>query len=304
MRANTGTAWSGRRFFGVRAVASRPDDLRGGHSKSPGDRVRDKIAASKRKGIWVVGPVPLGYRVTDKKVVAVPEEAVAVRTIFTCYVELGSIGALIEDIDRRGVRTKTTRLVGGFRFGTGALAHLLKNRFYIGEVAYRGAMYAGGHQAIIERRLFEAVQARLAENAVGRRIKLRSSPAILTGRIFDDRGNRMSPSHTKHGVRCRALAVRHDVAFGGRHGRKPMTQGSGSTSAPECAECGGQMPKPSLRPSDQFTSPPAVAMPEIWRPICCSSAGRQGTRLKPKPSSIMAKRPPESCVEPTNRPLT
>jgi site-specific DNA recombinase len=85
--------------------------------------------------------------------------------------------------------------------------HLLicsKNRFYIGEVAYRGAIHQGGHRAIIERGLFEAVQARLAENAVGRRVKLRSSPAILTGRIFDDRGNRMSPSHTnKEGVRYR-----------------------------------------------------------------------------------------------------
>ncbi|SEO22833.1 Site-specific DNA recombinase [Rhodospirillales bacterium URHD0017] len=174
-----------------------------------GERVRDKIAASKRKGIWVGGPVPLGYRVADKKVVAIPDEAVAVRTIFTRYLELGSIGALTKDLDRRGVRTKTTRLVGGrvrggIRFATGALAHLLKNRFYIGEVAYRGAIHAGGHPAIIERELFEAMQARLAENAVGRRIRLRSSPAILTGRIFDDRGNRMSPSHTnKGGVRYR-----------------------------------------------------------------------------------------------------
>jgi len=101
------------------------------------------------------------------------------------------------------------------------------------------------------------------------------------------------------------LAVAHDVAFGGRHGRRLMTQGrSGSTSAPECAECGGQTPKPSLRPSDQFTSPPGVETPEISRPICCSSAGRQGTRLKPSPSSIMANRPPESCVEPTSWPLT
>jgi hypothetical protein len=84
-----------------------------------------------------------------------------------------------------------------------------------------------------------------------------------------------------------------------------ITQGrSGSTSAPECAECGGQTPRPSLRPSDQFTSPPGVATPEIWRPICCSSAGRQGTRLKPSPSSIMANRPLESCVEPISWPLT
>src|SRR5512139_2163170 len=174
-----------------------------------GERVRDKIAASKRKGIWVGGPLPLGYRVADKKVGVVPEEEAAVRTIFTRYLELGSLGALIEDLDRRGVRTRTSRLVdgrvrGGIRFRTGALAHLLKNRFYVGEVVYRGAVHQGGHQPIIERELFEAVQARLAENAVGRRMKLRGSPAILTGRIFDDRGNRMSPSHAnKLGVRYR-----------------------------------------------------------------------------------------------------
>jgi DNA invertase Pin-like site-specific DNA recombinase len=174
-----------------------------------GERVRDKIAASKRKGIWVGGPVPLGYRVADKKVVVVPQEAAAVGTIFARYLELGSIGALIEDLERQGVRTKVSRLIdgrvrGGIRFGTGALAHLLKNRFYIGEVVYRGAIHRGPHQPLIERELFEAVQARLVENAVERRMRLRGSPAILTGRIFDDRGNRMSPSHTnKLGVRYR-----------------------------------------------------------------------------------------------------
>ena len=76
-----------------------------------GERVRDKIAASKRKGIWVGGPVPLGYRRVDKKLVVVPEEAEAVRTIFARYLELGSIGALAEDLDRRGIRTKPRQLV-------------------------------------------------------------------------------------------------------------------------------------------------------------------------------------------------
>jgi DNA invertase Pin-like site-specific DNA recombinase len=174
-----------------------------------GERVRDKIAASKRKGIWVGGPLPLGYRVVDRKVVVVPEEAAAVCNIFSRYLEVGSIGTLIEDLDRRGVRTRSRRLGdgkirGGVRFGTGALAHLLKNRFYIGEVAYRGHIHRGGHQPIVERDVFEAVQVRLAENAVGRQAQMRGSPAILTGRIFDDRGNRMSPSHTnKSGVRYR-----------------------------------------------------------------------------------------------------
>jgi DNA invertase Pin-like site-specific DNA recombinase len=118
-----------------------------------GERVRDKIAASKRKGIWVGGPVPLGYRVIDKKLVVVPEEAEAVRTIFVSYLQLGSMGALIEDLDRRGIRTKANgltngRVRGGIRFGVGSLAHLLKNRFYIREVVYRGATHRGEHEPI------------------------------------------------------------------------------------------------------------------------------------------------------------
>src|SRR6266849_2005031 len=174
-----------------------------------GERVRDKIAASKRKGIWVGGPIPLGYRCIDKKLVVVPEEAEAVRTIFARYLALGSIGALIEDLDRRGIRTKANartdgRLRGGIRFGVGSLAHLLKNRFYLGEVVYRGEVHRGEHEPILDRDLFAAVQAKLVANAVARQVRLKGSPAILTGRIFDDRGNRMSPTHSnKLGVRYR-----------------------------------------------------------------------------------------------------
>ena len=174
-----------------------------------GERVRDKIAASKRKGIWVGGPVPLGYRCVDKKLVVVPEEAETVRTIFAGYLELGSVGALVEDLDRRGIRTKANgladgRMRGGIRFGVGSLAHLLKNRFYIGEVVYRGEAHRGEHAPILDRALFEAVQAKLAANAVARQVRRKGSPAILTGRIFDDRGNRMSPTHSnKLGVRYR-----------------------------------------------------------------------------------------------------
>src|SRR6267154_4729531 len=174
-----------------------------------GERVRDKIAASKRKGIWVGGPVPLGYAAVGKKIVVVAVEAEAVRTIFTRYLELGSVRALADDLDRRGIRSKPRRLsdgrtVGGGRFGVGALAYLLKNRFYIGEVVYRGEVHRGEHEPILARDLFDAVQARLAANAVARRVRLKGSPAILTGRIFDDRGNRMSPTHSsKHGVRYR-----------------------------------------------------------------------------------------------------
>ena len=137
-----------------------------------GERVRDKIAASKRKGLWVGGPVPLGYAAVDKKIVVVPAEAEAVRTIFERYLALGSIRALADELDRQGIRSKRRRLsngrsVGGGRFGVGALAHLLKNRFYIGEVVYRGEVHRGDHAPILDRRLFEAVQAKLAAQSGG-----------------------------------------------------------------------------------------------------------------------------------------
>jgi site-specific DNA recombinase len=140
----------------------------------------------------------------DKKILVVPAEAEAVRTIFARYLELGSVRALAKDLDCRGIRSKPRRLsdghtIGGGRFGVGALAHLLKNRFYIGEVVYRGQVHRGEHEPIIDHALFEAVQDKLAAQAVARRCRLRGSSALLSGRIFDDRGNRMSPTHANKG---------------------------------------------------------------------------------------------------------
>jgi hypothetical protein len=129
--------------------------------------------------------------------------------IFERYLELGSIGLLIEDLDRRGIRTKRRfssngRPLGGIRFGVGPLAHLLRNRFYIGEVVYRDGVYAGEHDAIVDRDLFDAVQAKLAAGAVARRVRLRGTRTLLAGRIFDDHGSRMTPTHSnKNGVRYR-----------------------------------------------------------------------------------------------------
>lgn len=174
-----------------------------------GERVRDKISASKRKGIWVGGSVPLGYASVDKKLVVIPEEAETVRLIFRRYLDLGSIRDLVEDLDRRGIRTRhqilsTGKPRGGIRFGVGGVSQLLRNRFYIGEVAYQGAVHPGEQEAILDRELFDAVQTKLSAGANIRKLKLRASPAILAGLIFDDRGNRMTPSHTnKQGVRYR-----------------------------------------------------------------------------------------------------
>jgi site-specific DNA recombinase len=174
-----------------------------------GERVRDKIAASKRKGIWVGGPVPLGYRSVDKKLEIVPEESDLVRKIFHDYLRLGSISALAGSLNAEGTRPKPRRLANGRTvaaacYRVGPLAHLLKNRFYIGEVAYRGEIHPGEHQPILDRALFDAVQTRLKEQAVGRSAIRSSSPALLAGRIFDDRNNPMTPTHAnKKGVRYR-----------------------------------------------------------------------------------------------------
>jgi DNA invertase Pin-like site-specific DNA recombinase len=171
-----------------------------------GERVRDKIAASKRKGIWVGGSVPLGYASINKKLVVVLEEAETVRLIYRRYLELGSIRALVEDLDRSGIRTRRQTLSngkirGGIRFGVGPLAHVLRNRFYVGEVVYRGAVHVCEQEPILDRALFEAVH-KLTASAANRRLRIRSSPVLLSGRLFDDRGNRMTPSHTrKRGVR-------------------------------------------------------------------------------------------------------
>jgi site-specific DNA recombinase len=174
-----------------------------------GERVRDKIAASKSKGIWVGGSVPLGYASANKKLVVIPEEAETVRLIFQRYLELGSIRDLADDLNRKGIRTRrqtlsTGKIRGGIRFGVGGLAQLLRNRFYVGEVVYRGAVYPGEQEPILDRELFDAVQAKLAAGANTRQLKLRASPSILAGHIFDERGNRMTPTHTnKQGARYR-----------------------------------------------------------------------------------------------------
>ena len=174
-----------------------------------GERVRDKIAASKRKGIWVGGPVPLGYRSRDKKLEVVPNEAELVRQIFADYLELGSVGALAAKLNTEGPKPKPRQLANGKSvqaecWRVGPLSHLLKNRFYVGEVAYRGEVHRGEHEPILDRDLFEDVQAKLQDQSVVRKLTRRQSPHLLTGKLFDDRGNLMSPTHAnKAGVRYR-----------------------------------------------------------------------------------------------------
>jgi site-specific DNA recombinase len=173
------------------------------------ERIRDKIAASKRKGLWVGGMVPLGYDTKDRKITVNEAEAQRVRTIFRSYVKLGSLNLLMADLRKQGIVTKvrilkTGRKVGGIPFTRGPLAHLLRNRFYIGDVPFKGEILKGEQPAILEGDLFEAVQTKLSEQATNHKATRMKSEALLAGRIFDDRGNRMSPTYAwKKGIKYR-----------------------------------------------------------------------------------------------------
>jgi site-specific DNA recombinase len=176
------------------------------------ERIRDKIAASKRKGLWVGGNLPLGYEIKDGKIAIVEEEAELVRSIYRRYLELGGVNELSQDLRERNIRTKarllstgTTR--GGIPFGRGALYYLLSNRFYIGEVKYRNEILPGEQPPIMDRALFEAVQQKRLAQWSHRTVQRNKSDHLLTGLLFDDAGHRMIPTHaTKAGVRYRYYA--------------------------------------------------------------------------------------------------
>jgi site-specific DNA recombinase len=173
------------------------------------ERVRDKIAASRRKGKWTGGTVPLGYDARDKKLVINKAEAETVRIIFRLYLELQSFGKLVAELDRRRIvtkrrDTKVAKYNGAIPFTYGPLAYLLKNRVYIGEIHHGGKWFEGEQKAILDRQTFERVQVRLKTNANGSKVKHFESGALLRGKLYDDKGNLMGPSFSsKNGVRYR-----------------------------------------------------------------------------------------------------
>jgi site-specific DNA recombinase len=173
------------------------------------ERIRDKIAASKRKGIWVGGNLPLGYKMKDGKIAIVEEEAELVRSIFRRYLELGSVNELVRDLRKRNIRTKTKQLStgatrGGIPFGRGALYYLLGNHFYIGEVKYKNEILPGEQPPIMDRALFESVREKSLVQWSHRTVVRNKSDHLLTGLLFDGAGHRMVPTHaTKAGVRYR-----------------------------------------------------------------------------------------------------
>jgi DNA invertase Pin-like site-specific DNA recombinase len=175
-----------------------------------GERIRDKIAASKKKGMWMGGNVPLGYDANERTLVINPAEAETVRCIFDLYRELGCVRWVKEEADRLGLRTKCHTTAngterGGRPFSRGHLYELLSNPIYTGHIAHKGQLYPGQHPALIDDETWTAVRNQLAANTSDHRRKAKAAePSLLAGLLVDARGGRLTPSHAvKNGRRYR-----------------------------------------------------------------------------------------------------
>jgi len=184
-----------------------------------GERIRDKIAASKKKGIWMGGPVPLGYQVIDRKLVPVPEEAERVRKIMQRYLEIWNVPRLIEILRAEGVVTKVQHRVSGphrgsIPFARGSLFHLLKNPVYRGKIVHKGKVYDGEHEPIVDEALWNQVQSHLAAMAPPRKRSTNEpQQAMLRGLITDPHGRPMVPTYGSSKVKRYAYyETRKDLA--------------------------------------------------------------------------------------------
>ena len=189
-----------------------------------GERIRDKFAASRKKGMWMGGFVPLGYRVENRKLVIDEAEAGVVRMIFERFVKIGSATAVVRDLAAEGVRTRRGRAVD-----KGFLYKLLNNRVYIGEAVHKGTAYPGEHQPILSRALWDKVHSILRESPRARADNTRAqTPALLKGLIFGPTGCAMTPTHTRRGNRLYRYYVSQDMLKRGRDacpvGRVPAAE--------------------------------------------------------------------------------
>ena len=179
------------------------------------ERVRDKIAASKQKGMWMGGAVPLGYDAVNRKLRINEDEANTVRLLFDLYLKLGSVRQLQEECHRRGLRTKLRtmldgRRTGGTAFSRGHLYLILSNPIYIGRIPHKGLSYEGEHEGIIDAETWDKVQAQLVTNAGRARGRTSSKhPSLLAGLLFTAEGVPFTPSHAvNHGRRYRYYVER------------------------------------------------------------------------------------------------
>jgi site-specific DNA recombinase len=172
-----------------------------------GERIRDKIAASRRKGMWMGGFVPFGYDVKDRKLVVNQAEAATLRRIFERFTKLGSVTELVREMREQGVRGKRGRLID-----KGYVYQLFRNRVYLGEAVHKGTSYPGEHQPIISKTLWDKVQAILSDGARQRSNNTRAqTPALLKGLIFGPTGCAMTPTHTRKGGRLYRYYIAADL---------------------------------------------------------------------------------------------
>jgi hypothetical protein len=185
-----------------------------------GERIRDKIAASKRKGMWMGGLVPLGYDVRDRHLAVNETEAATVREIFRRYQELGSVRLLKAELDRGGLRSKVRvarngSQSGGQTFYRGALYTVLRNPIYIGQIRHKGICHPGEHEAIVARDAWDKTQTLLSAHRVrGAARAIKSAPSPLAGKLFDELGTRLTPSHAVKGARRYRYYVSRQLIHG------------------------------------------------------------------------------------------
>jgi site-specific DNA recombinase len=171
-----------------------------------GERIRDKVAASKKRGIWMGGAVPFGYRVENRGLHIVEEHAEFVRTLFKRYLDIGSVVRLKAALDAENVRLPvrvagTGKTMGGGLISRGHLYWILSNPIYVGRLRHRGQICDGLHAAIVDRKTWGRVQRRLEQQTQPRADPRHNAESFLAGKLYDDRGNRMGPSHAAKGGR-------------------------------------------------------------------------------------------------------
>src|ERR1700730_12513708 len=203
-----------------------------------GERIRDKIAASKKKGMWMGGNVPLGYDVKDRKLTVNETEASTVRLIFRRYAELGSVALLKAELDRLGIVSKRRegaggRVAGGQHFSRGALYLMLQNRIYRGEIVHQGAAYPGQHKAILDPELWQIVQDKLTANRRERSLAAGAeAPSLLASLVVDTEGSPMTPIHaTKKAKRYRYYVSTSLLAGDHTQAQKGMRAPAGDIEA-------------------------------------------------------------------------
>ncbi len=239
-----------------------------------GERIRDKIAASKKKGLWMGGVVPLGYRVENRALHGVEDHANFVRALFRRYLEVGAVVPLKTALDSENVRLPvrtdgTGKLTGGGHISRGHLYKILSNPIYVGRLSHKGQAFEGQHAKIVDRETWDRVQEQLARHANARRSPVRASEARLAGKLYDDRGSRMSPSEAARGGR----RWRYYVSQAILQGRKQEAGSIARVAAQELEDKVLETVRASLGDRE-------CAEADIWACVERVTIGRAGVKIQ------------------------